>query len=227
MVPVRQERAFDRYPLPMPDVPTLAAFATAAMILFIVPGPVVLYVITRSVAQGTRAGLVSVVGVHLASTVHIAAAVAGLSTLLAASATAFTIVKWAGAAYLVYLGIRALTTSERAEDSSGTVRSLGLRTVFRQGFVVNLLNPKTAVFFLAFVPQFIDPARNTTTQLLVLGAVFVTLGFLSDGMYAFAAGSLGDRLQRASWWRRGSKWVSGVTYLGLGAVAALGSGPDS
>lgn len=217
--------AVPQYAGSMPDGATLVAFSVAAIVLFVVPGPVVLYVITRSVTQGTRAGLVSVAGVHLGSMVHIAAAVAGLSTLLAASATAFTIVKWAGAGYLVTLGVRTLLERADLETGSPVMRVIGLRTVFRQGFVVNLLNPKTAVFFLAFVPQFLDPSGNTTTQLLVLGALFVLLGTLSDGLYAVTAGGLGDRLQAQSWWRSGRRWVSGTIYLGLGAAAALsGSG---
>jgi threonine/homoserine/homoserine lactone efflux protein len=172
----------------MPELSALLAFCVAAIVLFVVPGPVVLYVVTRSVAQGRRAGLVSVAGVHLGSLVHIAAAVAGLSAVLARSATAFTIVKWAGAAYLVILGIRALAERTGQAGGAPVVRVVSLSTVFRQGFVVNLLNPKTAVFFLAFVPQFLDASANTTTQLLVLGALFVVLGTLSDGLYAVAAG---------------------------------------
>lgn len=206
----------------MPELSTLIGFSAAALILFVVPGPAVLYIVTRSVAQGRRAGLVSVAGIHAGSLVHIAAAVAGLSTLLATSATAFRIVKWAGAAYLVYLGVRAFRGRDEPSGAREAGRPASAGRVFRQGFVVNLLNPKTAVFFLAFVPQFVDPARGTAPQVLVLGALFVLLGTLSDGLYAVAAGSLGDRLQRRGRWQQGRRAVSGTIYVTLGILAAAG-----
>lgn len=205
----------------MPDTPTLLAFSFAALVLFVVPGPAVLYIVTRSVAQGTRAGLVSVAGIHTGSLVHITAAVAGLTTLLAASATAFRLVKWAGAAYLVYLGIRAFLDREGAPAPGATVPAASLRRVFVQGFVVTVLNPKVAVFFLAFVPQFVDPSAGTTAQLLVLGAVFVLLGMVMDGLYAVAAGAAGGRLARAGWWRAGRRWIAGSIYVALGVAAAI------
>ncbi len=211
----------------MPDPTALALFVTAAIILFIVPGPVVLYVVTRSVTQGTRAGLVSVLGVHLGSIAHVIAAVAGLSALIAASATAFTIVKWAGAAYLVFLGIRALTTGDE-EFGVGNGRHRSLRVVFWQGALVNLLNPKTAFFFLAFVPQFVDPAHgSTTTQLLVLGALFVVAGMVSDGMYAVVGGTLGEHLARRPALRRTQRYLAGTIYIGLGAAAVFGTSPPA
>ncbi|MCB2224433.1 MAG: LysE family translocator [Actinobacteria bacterium] len=207
----------------MPDSAALIGFTAAAFVLFAVPGPAVLYIVTRSMAQGRRAGLVSVAGIHAGSLVHVAAAVAGLTTLLATSATAFRVVKWAGAGYLVYLGVRAwLGTDEAAGGDEAVPRSM--RKVFAQGFVVTLLNPKVAVFFLAFVPQFVDPAAGSATQVLVLGAVFVGLGLVMDGLYALAAGTAGDRLQRAGWWRAGRRWVSGSIYLALGVAAALAGG---
>ncbi len=205
----------------MPETSTLVAFSAAALVLFVVPGPAVLYIVTRSVAQGRKAGLVSVAGIHAGSVVHIAAAIAGLSTVLATSAVAFRAVKWAGAAYLVYLGFRALAERETDADTGGAPSPAPLRAVFRQGFVVNLLNPKTAVFFLAFVPQFIDASRGTTPQILVLGALFIALGAVSDGAYALLAGGLGDRLRTRRWWQSTRRWVSGSIYLGLGVVAAV------
>lgn len=209
------------HPAVMPDTATLVSFSIAAMILFIIPGPAVLYIISQSVAGGRRAGLVSTAGIHVGSLVHIAGAVAGLSTLLVTSAYAFRAVKWAGAAYLVYLGVRALTGRDAAADDAHSERS-SLGTVFRQGFIVNLLNPKTAIFFLAFVPQFIDVDRGTTSQILVLGALFVILGLISDGLYATAFGTIGQRLTSARWWKTGRRVIPGTMYTGLGLFAAFG-----
>ena len=203
----------------------MTLFLAAAMLLFIVPGPVVLYVVTRSVTQGTRAGLVSVLGVHVGSLVHIFAAIVGLSAVIAASTTAFTAIEWVGAAYLVYLGVRALME----DDSEFAIASGGRRSltrVFWQGTIVNILNPKTAVFFLAFVPQFIDAGHGSaTTQLLVLGALFVVAGMLSDGVYAVVGGTLGERLAQRPALRRSQRYLAGVIYIGLGAAAALSSVP--
>ncbi|MBX6385527.1 MAG: LysE family translocator [Microbispora sp.] len=204
----------------MPTLTTLALFATATLALLVVPGPAVFYIVTRSVAQGRTAGLVSVLGVHAGSLVHIAAAAFGISALLAASATAFAIVKYLGAAYLVYLGIRKLT--RRTETENAQVKTASSRRLFGEGFVVNVLNPKTAVFFLAFLPQFIDPALGPVAlQVLVLGAVWVTLGMASDGTYALLASALAGRLRSSARARRRLDRGSGVVYLGLGAVAAL------
>jgi threonine/homoserine/homoserine lactone efflux protein len=203
----------------------MTLFLLAAMILFIVPGPVVLYVVTRSVTQGTRAGLVSVAGVHVGSLVHIAAAVVGLSALIATSATAFGVIKWAGAAYLVYLGIKAFSAAD-TEFAPGSAEPRSLHRVFWQGAFVNVLNPKTAVFFVAFVPQFVVPGRgSTTTQLLVLGALFVVAGMLSDGIYAVVGGTIGERLARRPALRRAQRYLAGVIYLGLGVAAAFTAGP--
>ena len=209
----------------MPDSSTLVTFSVAALILFVVPGPAVLYIVTRSVTQGRRAGLVSVAGIHTGSLVHIAAAVAGLTTLLATSAAAFRAVKWAGAAYLIYLGIRALLGRDLDEVETDAAPA-SLRRVFTQGFVVTLLNPKVAVFFLAFVPQFVDPSRGSVTQILVLGGVFLVIGVVLDGLYALASGLVGDRLVRRWWWRSGRRWVSGTIYLALGVAAALAGGAE-
>lgn len=206
----------------MPDGSSLVAFSIAATILFVIPGPAVLYIITRSLAGGRKAGLVSVAGIHLGSLVHIGAAIAGLSGLLATSAIAFRAVKWAGAAYLVLLGLRALLRRAESSVELESTRPDSLSTVFRQGFIVNALNPKTAVFFLAFVPQFIDPTRNTSSQIVVLGFLFILLGVISDTLYATVFGSVGHRLTRANWWRTGRWAVPGTMYIGLGLIAAAG-----
>ncbi|MFL6039366.1 MAG: LysE family translocator [Gaiellaceae bacterium] len=204
-------------PVVIPDSTALSLFSLAAIALLLIPGPAVLYVIVQSAEQGRRVGLASVAGLHLGTLVHVAAATVGLSALIVASAVAFSVVKYAGAAYLVYLGVRKLL--ER-DDRVGCGRGReSLRRAFARGAVVNVLNPKTALFFLAFLPQFIDADRGGVwSQALVLGLVFVTLGLVSDSLYALAAGSVGSLLRRR---RRGLRYGSGVVYVGLGAVAAF------
>lgn len=208
----------------MPDGSTLVTFSIAAIVLFIIPGPAVLYIITRSLAGGRRAGLVSVAGIHMGSLVHIGAAIAGLSALLATSAVAFGTVKWAGAAFLIYLGVRTFLNRADTGKQPTAIEPAPLRTVFRQGFVVNALNPKTAVFFLAFVPQFVDSSRSTTSQILILSALFILLGVISDGLYATVFGSVGQRLTRTNWWSTGRWAVPATMYIGLGLFAGLAGG---
>jgi len=208
----------------MPEPSTLLVFLAATLLLLVIPGPAVLYIVTRSVTQGRRAGLVSVLGIHLGSLVHVAAAVVGLSALIAASATAFSIVKFAGAGYLIYLGIMAFRSAGKPE---GLPRPdpMSMRRVFWQGAIVNILNPKTALFFLAFVPQFVDPALgNTTLQLIVLGGIFIIAGLISDGTYAMVAGAAGARFLDSEAWRRGQGYVAGTIYTGLGLAAAFTGG---
>ena len=158
----------------MPPASTIGLFVATTAVFLLVPGPAVMYVVTRSVSQGRRAGLVSVAGIHTGSLAHVAAAVLGLSALLATSATAFTAVKIAGAAYLVYLGVRALLDSGGDLARSASLPPRSYRRLFADGVVVNVLNPKTAVFFVAFVPQFLGPG-GATSQLLVLSVVFVAI----------------------------------------------------
>jgi threonine/homoserine/homoserine lactone efflux protein len=203
----------------MPDPSHLALFVGAALLLLVVPGPAVLYVVTQSVSQGRRAGFASVAGITTGTLVHIVAATIGLSALLASSALAFDVVKYLGAAYLVVVGIRRLAGLDRAARSR-TIRSHA--HLYRQGIVVNVLNPKTALFFLAFLPQFVDPSRGAAwAQILVLGLLFACLGFLSDGTWALVAGTLGERLRRSARFPRVQRYVSGSVFVGLGAVAAL------
>lgn len=208
----------------MPDGTNLIGFSIAAIVLFIIPGPAVLYIITRSLVGGRKAGMVSVAGIHAGSFVHIAAAVAGISALLATSTVAFRAVKWAGAAYLIYLGVRAFLDRSQPRTAAAQPEAAPLARVFRQGFVVNALNPKTAIFFLAFVPQFVDPTRGTTSQILILSALFILLGVISDGLYATVFGSVGERLTAARWWRTGRWAVPGAMYTGLGLFAAFAGG---
>lgn len=204
----------------MPDPTTLGIFVAASVVLLLTPGPAVLYIVARSVEQGRAAGFVSVLGIHLGTTVHIAAAALGLSALLMSSALAFEIVKSLGAAYLVWMGVRALLAREAPAEAALPPRRL--QRVFRDGFVVNLLNPKTALFFLAFLPQFVDPARGAVHwQILLLGLVFMGLGMLSDGMFALLAGSAGDWLRRNRRFLRVQRWFAGSAFIGLGLTAAL------
>ncbi|MBP2705930.1 LysE family translocator [Microbispora sp. RL4-1S] len=204
----------------MPSPTSLALFAIATLALLLVPGPAVIYIVTRSVAQGRTAGLVSVLGVHTGSLVHIAAAALGVSALLAASATAFALVKYLGAAYLVYLGVRKLMTRQEAEPAE--ISRASSARLFGEGFVVNVLNPKTAIFFLAFLPQFTDPSRGPLApQIVLLGLIWVILGMASDGSYALLSSALAGWMRSSARVRRRLDVGSGVVYLGLGAVAAL------
>src|SRR5215212_3825901 len=212
----------------MPDTSTYVLFVAAALVLLIVPGPSVLYIVARSVEGGRTAGLVSVLGVPTGTMVHIAFATLGLSAILASSAVAFSVVKWLGAAYLVWLGLRRIFGRDEGEGDV-SVEPARLSRVFSQGVVVNTLNPKTALFFLAFLPQFVDPARGPAwAQILLLGATFVILALCSDGIYALLSGTAGGWLQRrmkGASFRRGQRFVSGSILIGLGAVAAA-SGKD-
>jgi threonine/homoserine/homoserine lactone efflux protein len=204
----------------MPNPTTLALFCAATLAILLVPGPSVLFIVTRSVAQGRAAGLVSVLGVHAGSAIHALAATLGISAVLAASATAFTIIKYAGVAYLIWLGVRKLLTRDHAEETVELpVRSK--RRMFWEGLVVNVLNPKTAIFFLAFLPQFTDPAAGPVApQMLVLGLIWIVLGVLSDGSYAVLSSALAGRVRRSMRARRRLDVGSGLVYLGLAAWLA-------
>lgn len=201
----------------MPDGSTLLLFAGASLALLAVPGPAVIYVVTRSVDQGRAAGLVSVLGVETGTFAYALAAAAGLTGLIAASETGFTILRYAGAAYLVYLGVRKLLERD-GEMRVDRVRE-PLRRAFVRGAVVNILNPKTALFFLAFLPQFVEPDRGGVwSQALVLGFIFVGLGLVTDSLYALAAGTVGGLLRRR---RNAVRYGSGIVFVALGATAAL------
>jgi threonine/homoserine/homoserine lactone efflux protein len=208
----------------VPTANTLGLFSLAALALLVIPGPSVLYVLTRSVEQGRRAGLVSVLGLHTGSVVHVAAAATGLSALLLASATLFDAVKLAGAGYLIYLGITRLLNRDGSEQT--TLEPASLRRVYSQGVVVNVLNPKTALFFVAFLPQFVVPGRGPVAlQVVVLGLLFIALGLMSDSTYALIAGTLARRVRaRARRVGRRPKW-SGLLLIGLGIVAATARRP--
>ena len=205
----------------MPDPAALGVFSLASLALLVVPGPSVLYIVTRGITQGRMAGLASVLGVHVGTTFHIAAATLGLSALLMRSIVAFNVVKYAGAAYLVYLGIRRLL-DEDGPIQTGPVKARPLTRIFGQGILVNVLNPKTALFFLAFLPQFVDVQRGSVPlQMVVLGSIFIVLGLISDGTYALVSSLIGTRLRTSRSFARRERLVSGGIYLGLGVTAAL------
>jgi threonine/homoserine/homoserine lactone efflux protein len=202
----------------MPDITTLALFSAATLALLLVPGPAVVYIVTRSVSQGRSAGMISVLGVHAGSLVHIAAAALGISALIAASATAFTIVKYVGVGYLLWLGVRKLMRRGGDGEEVVELRVQSKRRLFWEGFVVNVLNPKTAVFFLAFLPQFTDPAAGPVgPQILLLGAFWLVLGMISDGAYALLSSALAGRMRASTRARRRLDVSSGLVYLGLAA----------
>jgi len=201
-----------------PDAGTLAVFAAASLALAVVPGPAVLYIVAQSVQGGRRAGVVSAFGVSTGGMFHVAAAVVGLSAVLAASAEAFTVVKLVGAAYLVYLGIRTLLS--RDDRIAGRDAEPTLASTYRRGVIVNILNPKTALFFLAFLPQFVDPDGSTRGQLAVLGLLFVAIALTTDLIWALVAGTAGAVLRRSRAFLRLQRYVSGTIFVGLGALAA-------
>jgi threonine/homoserine/homoserine lactone efflux protein len=205
----------------IPDAPAVGLYVVAALALLIVPGPSVLYVVTRSIEQGRRAGLASVVGIHVGTLVHIAAATLGLSALVLSSAVAFTAVKVAGAVYLIGLGLWTLF-SRKAEADIALGGERNLRRAFAQGVVVNVLNPKTALFFLAFLPQFVDPnAPHPAFQIAFLGMLFALLGMVTDSLWALAAGTAGGVLRRSRRFARAQRYVAGSVYVGLGVATAV------
>jgi threonine/homoserine/homoserine lactone efflux protein len=211
----------------IPDPGSLALFVVAALALLVVPGPAVLYVVARSVHQGRRAGLASVLGIHTGTLVHIAAATVGLSALILSSAVAFTAVKIAGAVYLVGLGLWTLLAG-RAETDLAVGGERNLRRVFAQGIVVNVLNPKTALFFLAFLPQFVDPdAPHPALQIAFLGLLFGALGLVTDSLWALVTGTAGGLVRGSRRYLRAQRYVAGTIYVGLGvATAVSGSSED-
>jgi threonine/homoserine/homoserine lactone efflux protein len=207
---------------PLPPMHDLLLFMMAATVLLIIPGPAVLYIVARSVDQGRRAGLASCSGIATGGLAHVLAATLGLSALLVSSAIAYSVVKYAGAAYLIYLGIRKLRERPGAGDVA-PVQPASLRHIYAQGILVQVLNPKTAIFFFAFLPQFVQPARGSMAcQFLALGLLFLGMGFLSDSLWALTAGSAAGWLRRNPKFLRNQHYVSGGVYLGLGLATALG-----
>lgn len=207
----------------MIDWAVYRVFLAASLALLLVPGPAVLYIVTRSMTQGRTAGIVSVLGISLGSLVHVVAAALGLSALLMSSALAFMIVKYLGAGYLIYLGLRTLFTKVESQEPN-TVQKQALSRIFRQGIIVNILNPKTALFFFAFLPQFVDPTRGALApQILFLGFTFILMGIMSDSCYALLAGTFGNTLRGNPIYLKAQRFIAGIVYLFLGATTALTS----
>jgi threonine/homoserine/homoserine lactone efflux protein len=204
----------------VPDASTLLVFSAAALALIVVPGPAVLYIVSQSIDRGRLAGFVSALGIAVGALVHVGAAAIGLSSILVSSATAFNVVKYAGAAYLIGMGLWTIL-SRRDPDPAAVQTERRLRRRFGQGVVVNILNPKTALFFFAFLPQFVDPDQGTAAlQIVVLGLVFVLIAVVSDSVWALAAGTASDRLRASRRFLSVQRYVSGSVFVGLGALTA-------
>jgi threonine/homoserine/homoserine lactone efflux protein len=204
----------------MIDPSTLGVFLAAAFLLLMTPGPAVIYIVTRSVEQGRRAGLMSVVGICTGTLAHVAAAALGISALLVTSARAFDVLRYLGAVYLIVLGIRALRARD-ADPGMLDVAPASLRRIFVQGVIVNLLNPHTALFFFAFLPQFVDPARGAVPlQIVTLGLLFILMSATTDAVWALGAGTAGNWIRGNRRFARAQRYVTGGALIGLGAAAA-------
>ena len=210
----------------MPDIGSIITFGVASVALLLIPGPAVIYILNRSVSDGREVGLAAVAGLELGNMVHVVAASAGLSAVLATSATAFNTVKWLGAGYLVFVGVRTLLMHPAA--MSGDSTSVTLKRSFTQGVVVNTLNPKVALFFVSYLPQFIDADKGAAwSQALVLGTVFVLIGCCTDGMYALTASALRDKLLTGRTLPIVQRYVAGTVFVALGVMAATTSPASS
>ena len=205
----------------MPSLSAVELFAVAAFALIVVPGPSVLYIVSQSVSHGRVGGLAAVFGTEIGAFVHVAGAALGVSAIVASSATAFSVLKFAGGAYLILLGIRRLLERDTpAEAAAGRTRSLA--AIFRQGAIVSALNPKTALFFLAFLPQFVDPGRGyVALQAAVLGLVWIVIATVCDALWALGAGSAVGLLRRSARARRTERLAGGGILIGLGVLATL------
>jgi threonine/homoserine/homoserine lactone efflux protein len=204
---------------------TIWLFVMAAATLLIIPGPAVFYIMARSIDQGKKAGLVSVLGVSLGGSVHVLAGAIGVSAILMTSATAFHIVKYLGAAYLIYLGCKTLfSTSGSTTSEIPKAPRKKLRKIFYESALVEVMNPKTALFFLAFFPQFISPsAGSDTVQFLLLGTIFIILAFIYDGLYAVLAGSIKKRIVGSKASSKLLNQITGYLYIVLGLFSAFAS----
>jgi threonine/homoserine/homoserine lactone efflux protein len=205
----------------VPEPATLLVFGLAALALIVVPGPAVLYIVSQSIDRGRLAGFVSALGIAVGALVHVAAAAIGLSSILVSSATAFNVVKYAGAAYLICMGLWTILR-RRDEQAVSAPSERRLRRRFGQGVIVNILNPKTALFFFAFLPQFVDPERGAAgLQIAVLGLLFVLIAVTSDSLWALAAGTASERLRGSRRFLSVQRYVSGSVFVGLGALTAV------
>lgn len=204
----------------MIDLHNLGLFVMAALVLLLIPGPAVFYITTRSIDQGRMAGMMSVLGIELGNAILAICAAAGLSALLASSAVAFSIVKYLGAAYLIYLGMRRLFSADN--NTPMVVQRKRLSLIFTQGILVALLNPKTILFFLAFLPQFVNVSHGSIwEQTLLLGLTLVGLGILTDSIYVLLASTFANWLKRRRNIHAEQRYVSGGIYLALGVACAF------
>jgi threonine/homoserine/homoserine lactone efflux protein len=205
----------------MPDFATFGLFLTAAFILSITPGPGILYVLARSFNGGKQEGILSSVGLFVGGLFHVIAAAIGLSGLLMTSAIAFSVVKYIGAAYLIYLGIKTLLSRNHFSLPPAKLQQQS-RSAFYQGIITEILNPKTALFFLAFIPQFVNPSGGSAfTQFLILGLITASLNLLVDIGVSWFAGPIGQRLKTNRRLQSGQRVASGCTLISLGAYVAV------
>jgi threonine/homoserine/homoserine lactone efflux protein len=205
----------------MPSTHNIVLFMVSALALNLSPGPSILYILSRSIGQGREAGLLSVFGLATATLIHAVAMALGLSTLFLYSPLAFAVVKYLGAAYLIYLGIGALLSRGTLQPVAAAA-PLSRGAIYRQGVVTDLLNPKVALFFIAFLPQFVDPAAGSPTmQILFFGLLFHITGVPVNLMVALAGGRLAKLLARRPGWARVQNWVTGTVLVGLGLRLAL------
>lgn len=199
----------------------LYLFLIASFALLITPGPAVLYIVARSMNQGKMAGITSVLGVETANFLHASAAAVGLSAILLSSALAFNLVKYLGAAYLIYLGVRKIM-SNKEDVKTELSQHQSLPRIYAQGFIVNIFNPKTALFFFAFLPQFVNPSHtNITLQMFLLGIMFVIMALITDSAYALVSSSIASRLNSNQNFARNQRYFTGLIYIGLGVVTAF------
>jgi threonine/homoserine/homoserine lactone efflux protein len=211
----------------LPDLYHFWLFVAAAIVLNAMPGQGVLYIVTRSIDQGRRAGLLSVIGVAVGAMIHSTAAAFGLSALLLSSSIAFETVKYIGAAYLIFLGVQKFIRREDPATALERANASSLTIVY-QGVLANTLNPKTALFFFAFLPQFVNVSRGSVAlQILFLGLTFTLLGMCSDGTWALLASLLGKKLKQSSAFARRERYVAGSVYLGLGLATAFSASRKS
>ncbi|MBI4754696.1 MAG: LysE family translocator [Betaproteobacteria bacterium] len=205
----------------LPPWPLLTAFLAASFVLAVTPGPGVLYIVARSLGQGRSCGLASVAGVATGNLCNALGASIGLAAVFAVSATAFTVIKYAGAAYLIYLGVRTLRRAPVPTPAPQALPARTVRRIFADGFVVALLNPKTTLFFAAFLPQFMSSGAPPMQQSAALGTLFVAMAAVTDTVYALAAGTIAAALGRSPGVMAAGRTLTGAIFIALGAFAAL------
>lgn len=209
----------------MPDAASLTIFILAALALLLTPGPAVMYIVGRSVDQGWKAGVVSSLGISLGTLAQLLATAFGLSAIVLSSAVAFSVIKYLGACYLIWLGVQRLRACDDAGEGPHASRD-SMRRIFTQGIVVNVLNPKSGLFLAAFLPQFVDVSKgHVAAQIVALGMILIVMGIVSDSVYAMAAGSIAGRLRGNRRLARRQRHFTGGLYILLGLTAAFsGSG---